>query len=1094
MSDLNEVRKENVELAAVLDPIKELKKQDVKTQARWSADIKRIDKEVEPLQAKFNNALAHYMQLHKKYYEQYGRLTREENKRRLRIYDLQKKIYEGYGAYKAKLEAQYRRDMNDYEAQKARIDREYETKMKSWNVSKAAFYRRIQRRQQAINDTFKKYEKEKLARISKSMEGEYADDYKYKVNYLQGVGKETWRPNGPKYHNFSFKTSQGNHTVQTSKINRVFTQRIVRGWGTNKLYVPKNPQQAEPSYIKENWSKMEPASKLYPLINGTNFWKGMGWDRRRKHMHKDFRLGCQYGGVNRHFGSAKYSLGKNRQLGESSPLSGAPFYGLPLCTDKTWVIGYPMGPWGMDNSTYNRQYTLHENWQGNLLYHWNIYYHCFYNDPSVKEGYFYGFFDDAALVYVNNYCVNTQSFCRWSGGGDTDTINKATVLQNATLPDSSRQLPVPGMRSSYRGPWQAMLPEDKKTYDGRKTTIPGKRITRIFDDIGGDGQSRSRSWKWMHMGGGWNSSWNRFPHLSKVPLVPGFNIITVYAVNTAGPAGFACKINRMDPRSFISQNPNMRDSVKSRKFTQAVSDYWGRKYEMYDIVSTNENWNCVRQGCISNLNNTVHFIPNQYQGSGEVYYPSTYRDSSRPWLPYFWNDLLYSLFKPKSDEKYRFYAMTNRDRRYIDVKQYEGVMKVANSGPNIKVKEDKYKPTDVKIRYIKFGFHPNSNYVKITQPYLQISQVAVYPVDNYLSNMAVNKKVTASPPFKNAGKPLPIARNAVDGKLDIKYYPNIYHSDGLDLNGNLSTSSWKYQHFTLDLGEATMIYKIVYYNRRGCCQTRSKDMFIQLLDNDKNIIYSGPPFLSESPVQEFYFNKPAFLQQSFDDKKPTKPLYPKSPSLLMQPTSPPECPEYFNKGYDDEGNAEGVPQLNLLNQIHKQGNYLIELNMQLQEVFSKYTKSNAGQYYEIDYLARRKTMLNQFSNLIDAREMIDTEVDGYMVEVENHENEEKALLLDRFTQQTYFIIAGLVFLFLMIYVIAPNYLDYSTQIISWTVILFTTALLLQLAGTNATLYLVAILMVCYLTYYLILKSGFRLTKGKTTGTGSSISTAVEGSS
>ena len=102
--------------------------------------------------------------------------------------------------------------------------------------------------------------------------------------------------------------------------------------------------------------------------------------------------------------------------------------------------------------------------------------------------------------------------------------------------------------------------------------------------------------------------------------------------------------------------------------------------------------------------------------------------------------------------------------------------------------------------------------------FLQISQVAVYTiVDGIEVNIAPLGRATASSTF-NAGT---IAQNAVDGTLSVKPHGEKYYC----------SSEGRNEEWRLDLDKEYPIYKVVYYNRDGCCQLRAMGTELILTDN-----------------------------------------------------------------------------------------------------------------------------------------------------------------------------------------------------------------------------------------------------------------------
>jgi hypothetical protein len=121
---------------------------------------------------------------------------------------------------------------------------------------------------------------------------------------------------------------------------------------------------------------------------------------------------------------------------------------------------------------------------------------------------------------------------------------------------------------------------------------------------------------------------------------------------------------------------------------------------------------------------------------------------------------------------------------------------------------------------------PNARYAKIyyrvpQNGCIQISQLAVY--DNQNRNVAFGKPTSAPNVYSAQSRTsLP-----VDGYMGPRSYPNIYHS-ACRVN-----DSWM-----VDFLQVFPIKKVVYYNRADCCGDRSRDMVIDLMDANKNVVWS----------------------------------------------------------------------------------------------------------------------------------------------------------------------------------------------------------------------------------------------------------------
>ena len=148
------------------------------------------------------------------------------------------------------------------------------------------------------------------------------------------------------------------------------------------------------------------------------------------------------------------------------------------------------------------------------------------------------------------------------------------------------------------------------------------------------------------------------------------------------------------------------------------------------------------------------------------------------------------------------------DGRYLGVGKNDNSLYIKNK---LNEKWNGFNPSSVfkknMVRYIKVNANPGGEC-------LQISQIAVY--SNGV-NIAPGKKVSAS----SVHSPPAAPKNAIDGTLDNKNFPNIYHS-----------VCKKGDYWQLDLGKEYDVDEIVYYNRRDCCQTRASGMVVQIFDNN----------------------------------------------------------------------------------------------------------------------------------------------------------------------------------------------------------------------------------------------------------------------
>jgi len=119
---------------------------------------------------------------------------------------------------------------------------------------------------------------------------------------------------------------------------------------------------------------------------------------------------------------------------------------------------------------------------------------------------------------------------------------------------------------------------------------------------------------------------------------------------------------------------------------------------------------------------------------------------------------------------------------------------------------------------------PNARYVRLSNAYqcLQISQIACY--DNQGVNQAFGKPTSYSSTYQWGSS----ANYAVDGTLRSRAYPQIFHS-------GCQANDW----FMVDMSAVYPIKKIVYYNRADCCQNRATGILVELLDANKQTVWTG---------------------------------------------------------------------------------------------------------------------------------------------------------------------------------------------------------------------------------------------------------------
>ena len=119
---------------------------------------------------------------------------------------------------------------------------------------------------------------------------------------------------------------------------------------------------------------------------------------------------------------------------------------------------------------------------------------------------------------------------------------------------------------------------------------------------------------------------------------------------------------------------------------------------------------------------------------------------------------------------------------------------------------------------------PNARYVRLSNAYqcLQISQIACY--DNQGVNQAFGKPTSYSSTYRYGSQ----ANYAVDGTMASRSFPQIFHS-------GCQANDW----FMVDMSAVYPIKKIVYYNRADCCQNRATGILVELLDANKQTVWSG---------------------------------------------------------------------------------------------------------------------------------------------------------------------------------------------------------------------------------------------------------------
>ena len=258
------------------------------------------------------------------------------------------------------------------------------------------------------------------------------------------------------------------------------------------------------------------------------------------------------------------------------------------------------------------------------------------------------------------------------------------------------------------------------------------------------------------------------------------------------------------------------------------------------------------------------------------------------------------------------------------------------------------------VRYIRVQFEGPTQ-----TPYIQMSQLAVYPVNNSLINIAKDKPVKASSVSQEEQKIYDYSpENAVDGVL-VPRRDKIYKSSGEP--SKTEPVAWKAQFWEIDLadkqlGETHAVYKVVYYNRKGINMEYAAGLQLVFMDEKRQIIYKSAPFGDASEIQEFYFNRPTMSEPKPDNPFPIKKDYddkiPPYPVIKMPTGEKPVLKEYK------------TPQEELLKEIRKISDELIELNRLIQQKYAAYIKDKSGEDYEVQAAIRRGNLIDNFLSLV----------------------------------------------------------------------------------------------------------------------------------
>lgn len=357
------------------------------------------------------------------------------------------------------------------------------------------------------------------------------------------------------------------------------------------------------------------------------------------------------------------------------------------------------------------------------------------------------------------------------------------------------------------------------------------------------------------------------------------------------------------------------------------------------------------------------------------------------------------------------------------------------------VKTHNYKPPNAKVKYvrIKFAMRP-------AEADIQISQLAVYSVDNMNKNVAQGMPVTANSVYPSSN---PSPSNAVDGTLSARPFPNIYHS---------GKGYWNQQFFEITLLNPVTIYKIDFFGRTDCCQDRAKQLHIELFDENRISIFSGPPFGSDAVAQSFYFNNPIVP----DNTMPT-PVAPRRGTM----TTP--FPSSYIGGVLPTYPvmpAFNTPDQELLNKLITKSGELITLNLRIQEIYKRYTMDGTITQYQSSVLERRRNLVTQVMGMIQERNTLSSRVSEYVATAKNQLDQEKRA----FSSHTYLwiwsVFTCLTIILFIIYNFFPTMMSDTPNIISWAVIILTTILMTMFIGGSIT-FMLWLITIVSLFFYII---------------------------
>ena len=385
-------------------------------------------------------------------------------------------------------------------------------------------------------------------------------------------------------------------------------------------------------------------------------------------------------------------------------------------------------------------------------------------------------------------------------------------------------------------------------------------------------------------------------------------------------------------------------------------------------------------------------------------------------------------------------------KRMIDRRNWIGKVPGA---PGVHIHD--YEPPNAKVKYVRIDYAQKP----ATKPSIQISQLAVYPVDNMDLNVAQGQKTSGwtdwgethtysgSGPNRFGDNP----SKAVDGTLRPRYFPNMYHSDG--------EGGWDKQFWQVELRQPVNIYKIVYYGRNGGWNDRAIQMRVRLYDKNRNLVFSGPPFGSQQLEQSFYFNHPVSTVGVNVPEKPVRQDMPESrPTFQPEPNTAPVMKPYE------------TPDLKLLRKVKIAGDELLKLNMKIQEVFKRYVTDGIGARYQNSVLQRRRELLNGVMLMLKEREILGLEIDEYRKTSYNQHDLEKQAVANQIYYWVWGCISVLSIILFFIFFVFPKYSQNSVPIISWSIIIMMTLLTtIYIGGSIAFLLWIFILVNIF--FYLI---------------------------